>query len=72
MNMTNDREEILMMVKFQIRKGLTSEGSVNRVTLIVFPETAMRLDSQPLFGLIPNTLLCKFWSVEIAYLNTSD
>lgn len=41
MNMTNDREEILMMVKFQIRKGLTSEGSVNRVTLIVFPENAM-------------------------------
>jgi hypothetical protein len=37
--MTDDREEILMMVKFQIRKGLTSEGSVNRVTL--FPETAM-------------------------------
>jgi hypothetical protein len=61
-----------MIVIFQIRNILTSEGSVSRVALILFPETAMWLDSKPLSGPIPYALWSKPRSDEIVYLNMWD
>jgi hypothetical protein len=70
--MINAEEEILMIVIFLIRNGLVSEGWVSSVALIVFLETAMWLDSEPLFGPIPYTLWYKLLSDKIVYLNMWD